>query len=157
MDQLFHPTHYNVWNYVPMLRFKLNHVSQRGPWSIITNVHKTNTRSCECKEMITIWFDMHTYAYFNNRINILRQRQNGHHFEDDVCKWIYLWKFMNLIKKKSLKILPKSRINRILALVQIMVGAHEATLPEPMMVRLPTHIFVIRPQWLNICTTNLGH
>ena len=32
MDKKFHPTHLEVCDYLSMLRFKLNHVSERGPW-----------------------------------------------------------------------------------------------------------------------------
>ena len=35
MDKQFYPTYYNGCNYLSMLGLKLNHVSKRGPWSII--------------------------------------------------------------------------------------------------------------------------
>ena len=43
----------------------------------------------------------------------------------------------------SLKFVPKGPINNIPALVQIMTGRHpgDKPLPEPMMVRLLTHIY----------------
>ena len=50
----------------------------------------------------------------------------------------------------SLKFVPKSPINNIPALVQIMAWRCSGNKPlsEPMMVRLPTHICVTRPQWV---------
>ena len=46
---------------------------------------------------------------------------------------------------------PKGSINNILALVQIMTWRRPGDKPlsEPIMVRLPTHICVTRPQWVN--------
>ena len=49
-----------------------------------------------------------------------------------------------------LKFVPKGKINNIPALVQIMAWRRpgDKLLSEPMMVRLPTHICIIRPQWV---------
>ena len=58
--------------------------------------------------------------------------------------------------KMSLKFVPKGSINNISVLVQIMAWCRSGnkTLSEPMMVRLPTHICVTRPQltkhWLDV-------
>ena len=54
--------------------------------------------------------------------------------------------------KISLKIVPRGPINNIPALVQIMAWRRPGDKPlsGPMMVRLPTHISVTRPQWVNI-------
>ena len=51
----------------------------------------------------------------------------------------------------SLKFVPKGPINNIPALVQIMAWHQPGDKPlsEPMMVRLPTHICVTRPQRVN--------
>ena len=53
--------------------------------------------------------------------------------------------------KISLKFVPKGPINNIPALVQMMAWYRlgDKPLSEPMMVRLPTHICVTRPQWAN--------
>ena len=53
--------------------------------------------------------------------------------------------------KISLKFVPKGPINNIPALVQIMAWRRPGDKPlsEPMMVSLPTHICVTRPQWVN--------
>ena len=52
--------------------------------------------------------------------------------------------------KISLKFIPKVQINNIPALVQIMAWRRSGDKPlsEPMMVGLPTHICVTRPQWV---------
>ena len=52
---------------------------------------------------------------------------------------------------------PKGPITNIPALVQIMAWRRPGDKPlsEPMMVRLPTHMCVTRPQWVNQC--RLGH
>ena len=54
--------------------------------------------------------------------------------------------------KISLKFVPNGPINNIPALVQMMAWRRlgDRPLSESMMVRLPTHIYVIRPQWINI-------
>ena len=93
--------------------------------------------------------------------NSLRPRQNGRHFPDDIFKWILLNENIWILLKISLKFVPKGRINNILALVQIMAWRRPGDKPlsEPLMVSLPTHICVTRPQWvkgLNIVMTLLA-
>ena len=53
--------------------------------------------------------------------------------------------------KISLKFVPKDPINNIPSLIQIMAWRRPGDKPlsEPMMVSLPTHICVARPQWVN--------
>ena len=84
------------------------------------------------------------------RFNLLRPRQNGRHFADDTFKYIFLNETVIISAKVSLKFVPKGPINNIPALVQIMAWRRlgDKPLSEPMMVRLPTHICVIRPQWV---------
>ena len=83
-------------------------------------------------------------------LNTLRPRQNGHYFPDDISECIFLkendWIPINI----SLKFVPKSPINNIPALVQIMAWRRPGDKPlsEPMLVRLPTHMCVTRPQWV---------
>ena len=61
----------------------------------------------------------------------------------------FWWKCMNTIKI-SPKFVPKGQINNIPALVQIMAWRRPGDKPlsEPKMVSLPTHICVIRSQWV---------
>ena len=82
--------------------------------------------------------------------NTLRPRQNGPHFADDTFKYISLNENVIISVEVSLKLVPKGPINIIPALVQIMAWRRTSDKPlsEPMMVRLPTHICVTRPQWV---------
>ena len=91
----------------------------------------------------------------SRQINTLRPRQNGRLFLDDIFKWIFLNENVWISIKISLKFVPKGPINNIPALVQIMAWRRPGDKPlsEPMMVRLPTHICVTRPQWIN----SFGH
>ena len=83
-------------------------------------------------------------------INTLRPRQNRRHFADDIFKCIFLNKNVWIPIKISLKFVPQGPINSIPALVQIMAWRRPGDKPlsGPMIVRLPTHICVTRPQWV---------
>ena len=83
--------------------------------------------------------------------NTLRPRQNGHHFPDDIFKCIFLNENVILSIEISLKFVPKGPINNMSALVQIMAWHRLGYKPlsEPMLVSLPTHTCVTRPQWVN--------
>ena len=86
----------------------------------------------------------------NKAFNSLRPRPNRRHFADDILKCIFLNENVWISIKISLKFVPKGPINNIPALVQIMAWRRPGDKPlsEPMMVRLPTHICVTRPQWV---------
>ena len=63
----------------------------------------------------------------------------------------FLWmKMLEFLIEMSLKFVPKGPINNIPALVQIMACRRPGDKPlsEPMMVCLPTHICLTRPQWV---------
>ena len=83
-------------------------------------------------------------------INTLRPRQNGCLFTDDIFRCIFLNENARILHKISLKFVPKVRINNIPALIQIMAWRRPGDKPlsEPMMVSLPTHVCVTRPQWV---------
>ena len=83
-------------------------------------------------------------------LNTLRPRQNGRHFADDIFKCIFLNENVWIPIKFSLKFVPQGSINKIPALVQIMAWHRPGDKPlsGPMMVGLPTHIYVTRPQWV---------
>ena len=93
-----------------------------------------------------------TTTYRVRRINTLRPRQNGRHFPDDIFKWIFLNEDVRISINISLKFVPRGPINNIPTLVQVMAWRQPGNKPlsEPMMVRLPTHICVTRPQWVNV-------
>ena len=84
-------------------------------------------------------------------VNSLRPRQNGRHFADDTFNRIFVNENVRISNKFSLKFVPKGPINNIQALVQIMAWRRPGDKPlsEAMMVNLPTHICVSRPQWVN--------
>ena len=80
--------------------------------------------------------------------NTLGPRQNGRPFADDIFKCIFLNKNVRIPIKTSLKFVLKGPIINIPALVQIKTWRRPCDKPlfEPMMVSLPTHICVTRPQ-----------
>ena len=92
----------------------------------------------------------HSKGEWNCTLNILRPRQNGRHFADDIFKWIFLNENVWVPTEISLKFVPHGPINNIAALVQIMAWRQPGDKPlsGPMIVRLPTHICVTRPQWV---------
>ena len=85
-------------------------------------------------------------------VNTLRPRQNGHHFTDDSNKCIFVNENVKTLIKISLRFVPKVTTNNIAILVQIMAWRRPGDKPlsEPMMVNLLTHIWVTRPQWVNL-------
>ena len=84
-------------------------------------------------------------------VNTLKPRQNERHFADDIFKCILAFENVWIPITISLKSVPESPINGIPALVQIMAWRRPGDKPlsEPMMVSLPTHMCVTRPQWVN--------
>ena len=87
----------------------------------------------------------------------LRPRQNGRHFADDTFKRFFQNENVWISIKISLKFVPNAPINNIPSLVQIMAWRRPGDKPlsEPMMVSLPTHICVTRPQWVYINTDGI--
>ena len=84
-------------------------------------------------------------------VNTLRPRQNGRHVADDTFKRIFANENVKILVEISLKFVPERPINNIQELVQIMAWRRPGDKPlsEPMLVCLPTHICVTRPQWVN--------
>ena len=83
-------------------------------------------------------------------LNTLRPRLNRRPFADDIFKCIFLNEDEWISPRISLKFASKVRIDNIPSLVQIMAWRRSGDKPlfEPMMVSLPTHICVPRPQWV---------
>ena len=79
----------------------------------------------------------------------LRPRQNGRHFADDTFKRIFLRENVRISIKISLNFVPKSPIDDIPALFQMMAWRQPGDTPlsEAMMVSLLTFICVARPRW----------
>ena len=69
-------------------------------------------------------------------LNTLRPRQNGRHFADDTFNRIFLKENVRISINISLKFVPKSPIDNIPALFQIMAWRRPGDKPlsEPMMV-----------------------
>ena len=88
-------------------------------------------------------------------LNTLRPRPNRRHFADDIFKRIFSNQNVRIPINISLKFVPKGPINNIPALVQIMAWRRPGDKPlsETMVVSLPTHICVARPQWVNWAIT----
>ena len=84
----------------------------------------------------------------NKHFNILRPRQNGRRFAENTFKRFIVNENVGNLIELSLKFIPKSPINSIPALVQIMAWCWSGDKPlsEQMMVSLLTHICVTRPQ-----------
>ena len=96
----------------------------------------------------------HVPGMYDYGINSLRPRQKRRHLADDIFKCIFLNENVWIPINISLKFVPKGWINNIPALVQIMAWRRPGDKPlsEPMMVSLPTHICVTRPQWVKKVT-----
>ena len=121
--------------------FVIKHWNKWDPvGAVITNIH--------LKFTLTHW-PPRAMAVIS--VNTLRPRQNGRNFADDIFKCIFLNENIWIPIKISLKFVPKSSINNIPALIQIMAWRRPGDKPlsEPLMVNLPTHICVTRPQWVN--------
>ena len=91
-----------------------------------------------------------THTIMFDPLNTLRLGQNGRHFPDDIFKCIFLNENVPISITISPKFVPKRLINNIPALVQIMAWRRlgDNPLSAPLMVILPTHMYVTRPQWV---------
>ena len=78
------------------------------------------------------------------------ERVNGRHFPNDIFKWIFLNENVMISINISLNFIPMGQIKNIPTLVQVMAWRRPGDKPlsKKMMVRLPTHICVTRPQWV---------
>ena len=83
--------------------------------------------------------------------NTLRPRQDRRHFADDIFTCIFFNENCCILITFSLKYVRKGPIDNNSASVQIMAWRRsgDKSLSEPMMISLPTHICVTRPQWVN--------
>ena len=83
-------------------------------------------------------------------VKTLRPIQHGLNFADDTFKRIFLNENWWISIKISPKFVPKSPLDNIPALFQIMAWCRPGDKPlsEAMMVSLLTHICVARPQWV---------
>ena len=107
--------------------------------------------------LILLWVYYHVLLdSFSNAVlsfNTLRPRRTEQHFADEIFKRIFFNENVWITIKNSLKFVPKGPISNIPALVQIMAWRRPGDTPlsEPMLVSLPSHICVSRPQWVMGC------
>ena len=82
------------------------------------------------------------------RFNTLRPRPDGRHFADDMFMCNFFNENCCILMKFSLQYVRKGPIDKNPALVQIMAWRRSGDKPlsEPMMISLPTHKCVTRPQ-----------
>ena len=128
------------------------HYIESGPRCFGTKVSVAAVLSTQPCISSYSWLTQYLILYRSHHVNTLRPRQNGRHFADAIFKWIFLNKNVWIPIKISLKLVPQGPINNIPALVQIMAWRRPGGKPlsGPMMVRLPTHICITRPQWVEI-------
>ena len=93
----------------------------------------------------------HEISRYSNGLHI-EAETNGRHFADDIFKCILANENVRIPIKMSLKCVPKGPINIIPAMFEIMAWRRPGDKPlsEAMLVSLPTHLCVTRPQWVNI-------
>ena len=93
---------------------------------------------------------MFIVCIFVPHLNTLRPRRNEQHFADYIFKRIFFNEKVWISMKMLLYFVPKGPINNTPALVQIMAWRRSGDKPlsEPIMVSLPPHIWVMRPQWV---------
>ena len=103
----------------------------------------------QCRNMADLAVHI-SWDILHMALNTLRPRQNGHHFPDDIFKWIFLNENVGILIKISLKFLPKVPTDNKPALVQIMAWRHpgDKTLSE-FCHSSSMHICVTQPQCVN--------
>ena len=103
------------------------------------------------EQLFNLFYQPTNPSSLAHSLSTLRPRQNGRHFADAIFKCIFLNENVWIPIKISLKFVPQGPINDIPAMVQIMAWRRPGDKPlsGPMMVRLPTHLCVTRPQWVN--------
>ena len=132
------------------LAYEYGNISQQRKSVVTTNVNWNLYINSQSLNPRTLPFSMMPTPTHFHTFNTFRPRQNGRHFADDIFKHIFMNENIWIPIKISLKFLPKGSINKIPALVQIMAWRRPGDKPlsGPMMVNLPTHICVTRPQWV---------
>ena len=98
------------------------------------------------------WNDVWLHQVGYTILNTLRPRQDGRYFADDIFKCIFFNENGCILIKSSLKYVRKGSIDNNPPLVQIMAWRRSGDKPlsEPMIIILPTHICVTRPQWVKV-------
>ena len=140
-----------MWRFAVSFEISLNKMLDNNDRvTVIWDALTVMWRHCNAPvyiERFMLWAPVPIEIY----INILRSRQNGHHFPDDIFKCISLNEIVWISTNISQKFVPKGPITNIPSLVQIMAWRRLGDKPfsEPIMFSLPTHICVTRPQRVN--------
>ena len=148
------------------IRLALIYIFIRQP--LENSVHATKHGTTNCSglmaniRIMVMWLIIHFELQANVfsevgpcqqsvQVNTLRPRQNGRRFADDTFRHIFLNENVRISIKISMKFVPKGPLDNIPSLVQIMAWRRPGDKPlsGAMMVNLPTHICVTRPQWVN--------
>ena len=114
--------------------------------------HNARCQAISGENSIDLVLQQHGSLITGRSLNTLRPRQDGRYFADDVLKCIFFNENVWISLKIPLKFVPKGPVNNIPALVQIMAWCRPGDKPlsEPMLVFVPTHIWVTGPQWVKI-------
>ena len=112
--------------------------------------------------LLCSWWDKHTKSEVTmavgNIINTLRPRQNCRHFADGNFKCIFLSKNYEFRLKFHWLLFLRVQITLFQNRIMTWRRPGYKPLSETIMVRLPTHICVTRPQWFNTLKLDLiGH
>ena len=93
------------------------------------------------------WLLSHRYSLIHRG----QDRMDWRHFAADIYKRIFLNENIWIPIKISLTFIPNGPFNNIPVLVKIMAWRRTGDKPlsDSMMVSLPTHICLTRPQWVN--------
>ena len=135
---------FNWWFISPISKPSVKFKDDRTFWNTIS--------------MFRVFIRSHQFVFsYIETINTLTPRQNGRPFVDDIFKCIFLSENERISFKISLKCVPLGPINSIPALVQMMAWRRPGDKPlsELMIVSLPTHICVTRPQWVKVLVVNI--
>ena len=115
-----------------------------------------SNRSCRAKHIIVSTDKLTTKLLFASGCLQLPLTHWGRDKMDAISQttFSYAFSWMKIFEFRifeiSLKFVPKDPMNNIPSLVQIMAWRRPGDKPssEPMMISLPTHICVTRPQWV---------
>ena len=121
-------------------------------WHFLTSYNVSNSRALSVVHSCSNYKTANKviFLFWHNTLNTPRPRQNGRHFPDDIFIGIFLNENVWIAIKISMNFVPRGPINNIPALVRIMAWCRpgDKSLSEQMMVSLPMHICVTRPQWI---------
>ena len=145
---------WRIWVVTPYESFKNYNVAKKSTWRPCVH-HRMNSLSVSLYKHF-LWWSTLTQIWSlpqQSEVIIVNAALDATaiYFADDIFKHTFFNENVWISIKISLKFVPKGPINNIPALAQIMAWrcSGDKPLSEPMMVSLPTHICITRPQWVN--------